>query len=81
MGLPDRYDNEGIVACIENQADIRVVQGCYGSGFLPETLAVLLLDLLDCHNAAQARITLFPHFSHTTGADAFEGFVWAEFAS
>jgi len=33
------------------------------------------------HHAAQASVPRFPHFSHTTGADGGEDFVWAEFDS
>jgi len=58
-----------------------MVQRGYGSGFLLESLAVLLFDLLDSNNSAKAGVTSFPHFSHASGADGGQDFVWAEFAS
>ena len=71
----------GQLLIVENLADVRVVQCRNSSGFLLETLAVLLLDLLDGHNASQAGVPRFPHLAHATGADGFNDFVWAEFFS
>jgi hypothetical protein len=64
---------------IVNLADIGVVQRRNGSRFLLEALAVLLFDLLDGHNAAQAHAPCLPHFSHAIGADGGEDSVRAEF--
>ena len=64
-----------------NLADIRVVQCCDGSGFLLEALAVLLLDLFDGYNSAQAGVLRLLHLSHATGADGINNFIGTEFAS
>jgi hypothetical protein len=41
-----------------------MIQRRDGSRFLLEALAVLFLDLLDRHDAAQAGVPRFPDFSH-----------------
>ena len=62
-------------------ANVWVVQCRDGSRFLLEALAVLLFDLLDRHDAAQARVPRSPHFTHASRTDALEDFVRAEFIS
>jgi hypothetical protein len=42
---------------------------------------VRLLDLLDRHDAAQARIPCFPHLTHAPRAYMGQDFVWAEFGA
>ena len=37
---------------------------------------MLLLDLLDGHDAPQTRVPRFPGFAHATGTDGGEGFLW-----
>jgi hypothetical protein len=38
-------------------------------------MSVMLLDLLDRHDAAQASVARLPHFSHPSRADGCEDFV------
>ena len=71
----------GQLLIVENLADVRVVQCRNSSGFLLETLAVLLLDLLDSHGSPQAGVLRLVDRSHATGTDGGEDFVRAEFAS
>jgi len=54
---------------------------CNRSRFLPESLAVLFFDLVDGHNAAKPGIPCRPHLDHTTVADGFKDFAWAELIS
>lgn len=42
---------------------------------------MLFFDLVDGHNAAKPGIPCLPHLDHTTVADGFKDFAWAELIS
>ncbi len=62
-------------------ADSDIIQYGNRPSLLLEPIAVLLLDLLDRHDAAQACVPRLPHFPHPSGADGREDFVRAEFSA
>jgi hypothetical protein len=74
----DKLHHQVAGSDVVEHADVRVVQRRHGAVLSLEAFRELLFGNLDGDDATVASVARFPHLTHATGADDFEGLVWSE---